>query len=73
MSILPELLVLVKKRRSLLHNKENEEYARVVEEIVELQRKANEKHLHEALEMIDDYNKPDLEGFKRMYLTCLAN
>lgn len=54
LNILPELQVLVKKRRSLLHNKEDEEYEKKVEEIVKLTREANQKMLHEALEIIGD-------------------
>ena len=41
LSILEELQKLVKKRRTLLHESENEEYARVAKEIIELQRLAN--------------------------------
>jgi hypothetical protein len=73
LSILSELQSLVKKRRGLLHESANEEYGRVALEIIELQRNANQKHLHEALSLFTSSKKLTEQDFNKMYLTCLAD
>ena len=73
LSILSDLQALIKKRRSLLHESENDEYAKVAHEIIELQREANQKHLHKALKLITSKKKLTEEDFNKMYHTCLAD
>jgi hypothetical protein len=46
LSILSDLQPLIKERRSATHDFKEEKYIQAAHEIIELQRKANQKHLH---------------------------